>query len=209
MRLTKIASRRMLLFVIAALLVTPFGIHYFGWNIGLMTGFDAAAAAYLFSCVRLLRIHDPALIRAQAEADDDNRAAILTLASVASMAILAAVASELMRSTLPVIERFPIILLTILLSWKFANMVFALHYAHMHYACPEHQGLDFPGTPSPDYWDFIYFSFTMGVAFATSDVSIRSQAIRRVVIFHCFLAFVFNIGVIGFTINLLAGMHGS
>ena len=66
-------------------------------------------------------------------------------------------------------------------------------------------GIEFPGTKSPDYWDFAYFSFTLGMTFQTSDVAVTSTAIRKVVLFHCFAAFVFNIGVIAFTINVLGG----
>ena len=64
-------------------------------------------------------------------------------------------------------------------------------------------GLDFPGTPEPNYWDFVYFSFTCGMAFATSDVAISDQHIRRIVTVHCLAAFAFNIGVLAFTINVL------
>ena len=82
-----------------------------------------------------------------------------------------------------------------------------LHYAHGYYVQDESggdcRGLDFPGTRTPDYGDFAYFAFTLGMTFQTSDVAISSPATRRVVLLHTFAAFVFNIGVIAFTINLL------
>ena len=64
-------------------------------------------------------------------------------------------------------------------------------------------GFHFPGTDSPVYSDFVYFAFTCGMAFATSDVQISNQHIRKIVTMHCLAAFVFNIGVLAFTINVL------
>jgi uncharacterized membrane protein len=104
-----------------------------------------------------------------------------------------------------------LIIATLALAWLFSNMVYALHYAHLAYMSPstECDGFEFPGTPQPVYWDFVYFSFTCGMAFATSDVQITNERIRRVVTFHCLAAFGYNIGVLAFSINLLASGAGS
>jgi uncharacterized membrane protein len=64
-------------------------------------------------------------------------------------------------------------------------------------------GLEFPRTRDPVYWDFVYFSFTCGMAFATSDVQITETHMRKTVTIHCLAAFAFNIGVLAFTINVL------
>jgi len=98
-----------------------------------------------------------------------------------------------------------LIILTLAVAWLFSNTIYALHYAHLAYGdeCHECSGLDFPGTPEPDYWDFVYFAFTCGMAFATSDVQISGRHMRRVVTVHCLAAFAFNIGVLAFTINVL------
>jgi len=209
-RVHKVASRRMLMFALLAALTTPIAAYWLDWRLGLMVGFDVAAMAYIISCGRLLRLSYPKMIEAHAEADEENRWALLGISGTVMIVILAAVASELMAGSLSAIVKFPMIISTIILAWVFGNMVYALHYAHMHYGvgrgCDD-QGLEFPGTPEPNYWDFVYFSFTNGMAFATSDVNIHSPMIRRAVILHCMGAFVFNIGVIGFTINLLAGLH--
>jgi uncharacterized membrane protein len=87
----------------------------------------------------------------------------------------------------------------------FSNTIYALHYAHLAYLMPADGccGFEFPGTDEPDYWDFVYFAFTCGMAFATSDVQINDQHVRRVVTIHCLAAFAFNIGVLAFTINVL------
>jgi uncharacterized membrane protein len=103
-----------------------------------------------------------------------------------------------------------LIITTLIVAWLFSNTVYALHYAHMAYATPDGgcDGFRFPGTPEPIYWDFVYFAFTCGMAFATSDVEITDQRIRKVVTFHCLAAFAFNIGVLAFTVNLLASGGG-
>ncbi|WP_430983547.1 DUF1345 domain-containing protein, partial [Escherichia coli] len=70
-------------------------------------------------------------------------------------------------------------------------------------------GLEIPNCAEPDYWDFLYFSFTLGMTFQTSDVEISSRHIRRVTLGHCLAAFVFNIGVLAFTINVLGSSSTS
>ena len=99
---------------------------------------------------------------------------------------------------------------TLLLIWLFANSVYALHYAHAFYSHDpktggDSAGIDFPGTKTPSYSDFCYFAFTLGMTFQTSDVEISAPAIRQVALLHSFAAFIFNIGVIAFTINVLGG----
>ena len=100
---------------------------------------------------------------------------------------------------------------TLVLAWLFSNIVYALHYAHLYYRRgkdgKDRGGIDFPGTPEPDYSDFIYFAFTLGMTFQTSDSNITSGGMRSVVVFHCFAGFVYNIGVLAFTINVLGGSH--
>jgi len=102
-----------------------------------------------------------------------------------------------------------LVLATLALAWLFSNTVYAMHYAHIFYLANDHGedsgGLDFPETPEPRYWDFLYFAFTLGMTFQTSDVAVNSSAIRQTVLFHCLAAFVFNLGVIAFTINVLGG----
>jgi uncharacterized membrane protein len=201
----------MILFSLILLIVSPVVAHWLEWRLGLMIGFDVAAMVFTVSCARLLQLSHCAIIQAHAQADEENRWVLLGISIVVSLVILAAVASELMNGTMPPVEKFPFIIATIILAWLFGNTVFTLHYAHMHYGtgrgCDD-QGLVFPGTAEPNYWDFFYFAVAIGVAFATSDVNVESPLMRRAVIAHSVIAFVFNIGVVGFTINLLAGMHG-
>jgi uncharacterized membrane protein len=99
-----------------------------------------------------------------------------------------------------------LVVLTLVLSWIFSNTVFAMHYAHLYYQ-PEgkgdHGGLEFPDTPTPDYWDFLYFSFTLGMTFQTSDVTVRASHMRRLALGHTVAAFFFNLGIVAFVVNAL------
>ncbi len=173
--------------------------------LGIMTGFDLAAVAFLCSCMRILSTREQAIIRQQAAANDANRAALLVLTAIVTAVLLIAIAAESVGRNPEPVTRV-LIIGTLAIAWLFSNMVYALHYAHLAYSSAdlECSGFNFPKTPQPTYWDFVYFAFTCGMAFATSDVEVTSEHVRKVVIAHCLAAFAFNIGVLAFTINLLA-----
>ena len=172
--------------------------------LGLMLGFDIAAAVFLLCTISILRICDPEVIEAQAERNDANRTELLILTGIVMFALLIAIGAAT-AEVRPEPWTKIIIIATLVLAWLFSNMVYALHYAHMAYLRPGAgaSGLDFPNTKQPVYWDFVYFAFTIGMTFQTSDVEISCDRIRRVVTVHSFAAFVFNIGVLAFTINVL------
>ena len=170
---------------------------------GLMLGFDVAALAFLLACLPLLRIDDQGTLREHAQANDANRPMLLVITAIVSVAILAAVAAETMGGESLGIKTKGLIVGTLLMAWLFANTVYALHYAHM--VSIRKGGIDFPGKAPPGYADFVYFSFTLGMTFQTSDVNVSDKAIRNVVTFHCLAAFIFNLGILAFTINVLGG----
>jgi uncharacterized membrane protein len=99
--------------------------------------------------------------------------------------------------------------LTIVLSWLLAHTVFAVHYAHDYFndlAENLPPGLDFPSEKDdPDYWDFLYFSFVIGMTAQVADVRVLTQRWRRLVLAHGLLSFLFNTVVLALSINLLAG----
>lgn len=205
----RLAPPRFLAFCGIALIAVPLAIAWTDWSAGTMIGFDVAAAVFLGSIVPLLRTADSTAIRASAARNDANRPMLLAITAATSLAILAAVAGELVaKGALPA-DRVVLVLATLALSWLFANTVYALHYAHMFYRRDgnggDSGGLDFPGCPAPDYSDFLYFAFTLGMTFQTSDVSITDRTLRRTVTVHSLAAFVFNLGVVAFTINVLGG----
>ncbi len=88
---------------------------------------------------------------------------------------------------------------------------FALRYASIYYASPRGSGLQFPDDNphfTPDYGDFLYFSLSIAVASQTSDVSVSTQAMRRLVLLQSLLSFTFNTAILAFTINIAAGLFG-
>jgi uncharacterized membrane protein len=98
-----------------------------------------------------------------------------------------------------------------LLSWILVHTVFTFRYAHMYYANhktkpgSDAEGLEFPGNEKPDFPDFAYFSFVLGMTFQVSDVEISQKSIRRLALLHGFVSFLYNTTIIGLTINILAG----
>ena len=200
---------RFLLFCLVAAVAVPIAITRTSWSTGTMIGFDIAALVFLGGCAGLLFDTSTGAMRAAARANDANRGVLLVIASFASVAVLAAVAAELGAKGAPKPVTVALVVTTLVLSWLFGNMVYALHYAHLYYlpgdGREDARGLDVPGTDEPDYWDFIYFAFTLGMTFQTSDVDLQTGQMRRVATAHCMAAFVFNLGVVAFTINVLGG----
>ena len=200
-----IAPPRFLAFLAALIVGFPIFVRLFHrWALGAMTAFDAAAILFLVLCLRLLRTQEAAVIRQHAAANDANRRMLLGLTGIVIGTLFVAIAAEAIGHN-PQPFTTALIISTLALAWLFSNTIYALHYAHLAYRHPERGclGLEFPGTKVPVYWDFVYFAFTCGMAFATSDVQITSQHIRKVVTVHCLAAFAFNIGVLAFTINVL------
>ena len=97
-----------------------------------------------------------------------------------------------------------------IVSWMLVHTLFTFHYAHLYYSkvkgSPTVSGLDFPEEKKPDYIDFAYFSFIIGMTFQVSDVQINSRVIRRTALAHSLLAFALNTFVVALTINLIAGL---
>ena len=177
------------------------------WSWGAMTAFDVAAAAFLLAIIPILRHGSADQMRAASQANDANRAGLLIITVVTSIVVLVAVVAEV-RDKHPL--TIALVLATLILTWSFSNTVYALHYAHLFYLPAsdgeDSGGIKFPDCDDPDYWDFLYFSLTLGMTFQTSDVDIPSKRIRRIVLGQCLAAFVFNLGILALTINTIGGL---
>jgi len=212
----RVAPARFIGFVL--LLVVGYAVHNRfigegGWKDSAAMAFDFAAACFLASLLPLLRDSSAEAMRRHAAENDANRLMVLFITSGLAFLAMAAISGELPR----VHDGKPFaavkLVATLLLIWLFANSVYALHYAHVFYSSDpktggDCAGLDFPETKTPTYSDFGYFAFTLGMTFQTSDVAVTRPAVRQIAILHSFAAFVFNIGVIAFTINALGGSSG-
>ncbi|MGD0633492.1 MAG: DUF1345 domain-containing protein [Beijerinckiaceae bacterium] len=158
-------------------------------------------------------------IRIRARTTDEGKFAILIFTTLAALAATAAIFAELsVTKDLKGLEKdwhLALAVATIISAWVFIHLTFALHYAHEYFDETKNEegetfklrgGIIFPETQDPDYWDFMYFSFIIGVASQTADVSISSKAIRRTSLVHSVLAFFFNSAILALTINIAAGL---
>jgi uncharacterized membrane protein len=178
----------------------------------LLAGFDLAAIAFIASLWPLSRDHSAAQIRRHAIENDANRFGVLVITSLVMLVITTAlfIAIPAARNATGAarITHLLLVLGSLIVAWGFSNLVYALHYAHMYFGGTQ-GGLCFPNQADPhrcpDFWDFAYFSTTIGMAFATSDVEITEPAIRRVATIHGIAAFFYNLIVLAFTINVTAG----
>lgn len=192
-----------------ALLLTAVPLAFvLPWHEAAMAGFNIAAIGFLLTLPKLIAA-PPSQMRRFATENDANRELMLLLTGIVMAVILVAVGVAVGVRGGPRIDAEILLLTTLAIAWIFSNMVYALHYAHQFYlpgdGGKDSGGVSIPDTDEPDYWDFIYFAFTLGMTFQTSDVEITDRTIRKTVIFHCLAAFVFNLGIIAFTINVLGG----
>jgi len=199
-----IAPLHFILFGVAGLIATgAVWSEFQEFHRAVMIGFNVAATLFLISVWPLLKAREGAQIRAHARDNDANRTVLLAITIVVMIVLFAAVATESLRHSPEPFTKI-LIIVTLSLAWLFSNTVYALHYAHLAYTDADNcSGLSFPDTNEPLYWDFLYFAFTIGMTFQTSDVSIKDRSLRKVVTLHSLAAFAFNIGVLAFTINVL------
>lgn len=203
----RLAPPRFIAFVVITIVAGLFAVPRLGWAQGSMAGFDFAALVFFVSIAPLFNdVADQ--MRQSAKKNDANRAGLLVITGIVMGVVLASVASELMQSGRPKPLEIVLIVGTLSLAWIFSSVIYALHYAHLFYTGvrgKDGRGVEFPKTDEPDYWDFLYFATCLSMTFQVSDMNITSRTVRRVVMFHCLAAFVFNLGIIAFTINVLGG----
>jgi uncharacterized membrane protein len=200
-----------LLGVIAALAIPPsLAAHsvtrmILGWNL--------AAGLYLVLAMRMMFRSSHERMRTRALQQDEGRILILAMVVTAAIASLAAIVGELavakdIHGSLRY-EHIALAATTLLSSWAFTQLMFALHYAHDYYAgdlrgAPG--GLDFPGGHAPDYGDFLYFACVIGTSGQTADISFTTRTMRRTGLVHCVLAFFFNATLLALMINIASSL---
>lgn len=151
-------------------------------------------------------------VRALADKQDENAGVVLVTLLVAAIVSLSAIFFELSKLTdakgAETAGRYTLTVATLFGSWILVGVLFCFHYAHKFYRCDDKQlPLKFPDDEKePDYWDFMYFSFTISVAVQTSDVSVMSRGMRKLVLGHSVLNFFFNLVILGLSINIAAGL---
>jgi uncharacterized membrane protein len=177
-----------------------------------VAGWDAAALAYLMSIWPIIIRADSAQAERLATREDETRGSATVLLLAASVASLLGVGSVLsLAGHESGIRRDLLIglaVLTVFLSWIVVNTVYTLHYAHRDFESPT-SGIDFgdpPGQERPTYRDFAYIAFTIGMTYQVSDTTVRDSRIRRAVLSHALLSYLFGVVIIGGAVNLVAGL---
>jgi uncharacterized membrane protein len=175
----------------------------------LLTGWDVGLALYLVLAFSLMGRSDVHRLKRRAANQDEGSLAILFLVVAAAIASLGAIFAEL--GTIGGAARTPGQLIlattTVVISWAFIHSIFALHYAHEYYGEGRDRqigGMTFPDDTAPDYWDFTYFAFTIGMCAQVSDVTVSSKSIRRTVLVHSVISFLFNAALLALTVNIAA-----
>jgi uncharacterized membrane protein len=177
---------------------------------------DIGAIVYLAIGFRMMLTHGDDVIRKRAAAQDDGSVVILAVVLVAialSFWTIFGVLSEAKQVTGQAKALHTALgAVTILLSWLVTQVVFTFHYTHEFYRPDDDTaekragGLEFPKDNSPDYWDFFYFATSIGAASQTSDVAIRTKALRRLITVHAIISFFFNTAVLALAINIGASL---
>ena len=174
---------------------------------------DVGAGLYLLLALVMIAQAPVEHMKWRARMQDDGAAAELFLNVAAAVASLAAIVLELSGlKALPLAEQarhVGLVALTFAISWLLVHTSFALHYAHAYYIAVGRNGvvpLAFPGEGSPAYVDFLYFSMVIGMTSQTADVAVASSPMRRLVMIHGAVAFVFNTTLLALTINIAASL---
>lgn len=184
------------------------------WNLlsRFLLGWNIAVWSYLVLVAWLMKNATAVKVAQLAEQEDEADLAIVAIMSIAATASLVAIVLELatvkeLASPHKIIH-YTMTVLTVLGSWFFIATIFTFHYAKMYYrSSPQHRALRFPNANlQPNYWDFLYFSFTIAVAAQTSDIAIMSRTIRKTALAQSVLSFWFNMAILGLSINIAAGL---
>lgn len=172
----------------------------------LLAAWDVAVAVYLVLAAILIAGCDVERLRQRAAEDDEGGFVIMVLAVAAAAVSIGAIFIELGAAkggSGGMVPHVALAIATILLSWTFIHVMFAQHYAYQYYdEDAAREGLKFPGKAEPEYWDFVYFSLVVGMTSQVSDVAVTSPTIRRTVMLHGVLSFIFNTTIIALSVNM-------
>lgn len=177
-----------------------------------LVAWDLGALTYLALILVMFGQTDEARLQRRADRENAGAVWVLIVSIAAALASFVAIVAELRGlkdQGIGVVGagRVGLAAATVLVSWLFLQTVFAVHYAHDYYAGEtDRGGLKFPSDEPPDYWDFLYFAANLGAAAQTSDVAITSARMRRFVLGHTILAFLFNTTILALAINVGASL---
>ena len=204
------AGQRFLVVVLVGAVVAVVTALLAPWQATGLIGWDAAAVTFVVWTYVIIRPMDARQTAAAATREDDSRFAVHVLLVAAAVGSLAGIAVDLSKSTessgTTKALFTALAVITVALSWAVVHLLFTLRYAHEYYTDPV-GGVDFKtANYEPDYHDFLYVGFTVGMTFQVSDTDIQSQQIRRTVLRHALLSFLFGAVILAVTVNVVASI---
>jgi uncharacterized membrane protein len=182
----------------------------------LFTWISFASMVIILDWIIILSSH-PREVRKIAKLQDSSRITLFLTVSGASLASLVAIVFLLTstkgHSKADFNEHIILAISAVVISWWLVHTIFTLLYAHLYYDTDTDSGetktiggLMFPGNEEPDYLDFVYFSFVIGMTFQVSDIEISSRYIRRFALLHALMSFAFNTAILALSINVISGL---
>jgi len=179
----------------------------------ILLGWNIAIWLYLLLIWIMMARADAAHVRDIAAREDENSVMILSVVCIAAIASIAVIVLELATAKNlglgSSVLHFVFTGATVVGAWCLIPSIFTLHYARLYYGSPEVRTLQFPDcNVEPDYWDFLYFAFTIAVASQTADIGIASSPMRRAVLAQSLLSFFFNASILALSINIAASLLG-
>ena len=208
------ASQRLMIALLAGVAATALPLPM-GWQFRGLLGWCCGVALYLglawWLCVRF----DARRTRERAQAQDEPSVVLFLVLLLATLVCVGAITilmqqSHAMSGTERLIH-IGLSVVALMASWLFMQTIFAFRYAHRYYQEerrnePDGPGLAFPGGLDPDYFDFLYYSYVVGMTSQVSDVQVTSREMRRLTLVHGVLSFAFNLLIVALSINVVAGV---
>ena len=184
------------------------------WRLAALTAWDAGGLTLLVLAWLTIAMSSAERTRKRAGADDPGRTVVYLIVLLSSGASLLITTALVRRARLIAGSEgdalVALCLANVALCWALTHTAFTLRYAHLYYREDFEGvgGVEFAGGSPPSYFDFAYFAFTVGMCFQVSDTTVTSAQIRRAVLLHATLSFVYNTAILAFVLNLVFGFAG-
>ncbi len=185
------------------------------WPVRGLLGWCCGVALYLMLSWWLCLKFDARRTRERVQAQDEPNMVLFFVLFLATVVCLAAITILMQQSQalsgMARMVQIGLSVIAMMVSWLFIQTIFAFHYAHRYYQHDkandaEGPSLTFPGDVEPDYFDFMYYSYVVGMTSQVSDVQVTSREMRRLTLVHGVLSFAFNLLIVALSINVVAGM---
>ena len=202
------ARRRLWAGMVAGIAAGAAATLFAAWQVSALVAWCAGCATLLVLAWATMLGADSERTRSVAVREDETRFSADVIVLVASVASLVAVGLILIKASrahgASVALMTGLGVVSVLLAWGLVHTVFTLRYAHLYYA--EGDGIDFNQEEDPDYRDFAYLAFTIGMTYQVSDTNLRTKKIRHAALRHALLSYLFGTAIIAVTINIVAGL---